>query len=110
MDFKICYHPASQNGKLEILSSRSESHPRTRGSEEPPIQIVLHEKHFGKQIKSLDTKTDYTEEQVVIAAMKLPFRRWVNWDKNFLEEVKEEVLKDVDYTETMKSVEKNEEN
>jgi hypothetical protein len=46
----------------------------------------------------------------LIAATKLPYKRWVNWDKNFLEEVKEEALKDEDYKEAMKTLEKNEEN
>jgi hypothetical protein len=34
--------------------------------------------------------------------MKLLHKRWVNWDKNFLEGVKEEASKDEDYKEAMK--------
>jgi flagellar motility protein MotE (MotC chaperone) len=76
------------------------------GSEEQPIQTVLQKKHFETQTKSPDTKTDYTEEKVLITATKLPYMRWVNWDKNFLEEVQEEALKDEDYKKAMKSLEK----
>jgi hypothetical protein len=110
IDFKICYRPGSQNGKLDALSRRSEYPPPKGGSEEQPIQTVLQKKHFETQIKSPDTKTDYTEEKVLIAATKLPYKRWVNWDKTVLEEVKEEALKDEDYKEAMKSLEKNKEN
>jgi hypothetical protein len=42
--------------------------------------------------------------------MKLPNKRWINWDKNFLEEVNEQMLKDKYYKEAMKCIEKNEEN
>jgi hypothetical protein len=63
-----------------------------------------------KHTKSLDSKTNYTEVKVLITATKLLYKRWVNWDKNFLEEVKKQALKDEDYKEATKSLEKNEEN
>jgi hypothetical protein len=110
IDFKICYRPGSQNGKPDALSRCSEYRPPKGGSEEQPIQTVLQKKDFETQTKSPDTQIDYTEENVLITATKLPYKRWVNWDKNFLEEVKEEALKDEDYKEAMKSLEKNEEN
>jgi hypothetical protein len=110
IDFKICYRPGSQNGKPDARSRRSEYRPPKGGSEKQQIQTVLQKKHFEPQTKSPDTKTDYTEEKVLIAATKLPYKRWLNWDKNFLEEIKEEALKDEDYKEAMKSLEKNEEN
>jgi hypothetical protein len=72
--------------------------------------MVLQKKHFEPQIDSLYTKTDYKEEKMVIAATNLLYKRWVNWDKNFLQEVKEEASKDEDYKETMKTLEKNEQN
>jgi hypothetical protein len=110
IDFKIYYRPGSQNGKPDARSRRSEYRPPKGGSEKQQIQTVLQKKHFEPQTKSPDTKTDYTEEKVLIAATKLPYKRWLNWDKNFLEEIKEEALKDEDYKEAMKSLEKNEEN
>jgi hypothetical protein len=99
-----------QNGKPDSRSRRAEYWPATRGSAEQPIQIVLHKKHFEKQIKSQVTNTDNTEEKKSITAMKLPYQRWVNWDKNVLEQVKEETFKDEDYDEAMKILEKYEEN
>jgi hypothetical protein len=35
----------------------------------------------------------------------MPYKRWVNLDKDFLVEVKEDELKDEDYNEAMKSLE-----
>jgi hypothetical protein len=80
------------------------------GSEEQPIQTVLQKKHFETQINSIYTKTNYKEKKVLITATKLPYKRWVNWDKNFSAEVKEEASKDEDYKEAMKSLEKKEAN
>jgi hypothetical protein len=37
-------------------------------------------------------------------ATKLAYKRWINWDVGFLEEVKKEGSKDQDYVETLKSL------
>jgi hypothetical protein len=110
IDFKICYRPGSQNGKPDALSRRLEYRAPKGGIEEQPIETVPLKKHFETKIDSLYTKTDYKEENVLFAATKLPYKRWVKWDKNFLEEVREEVSKGEDYKEAMKSLEKDEEN
>jgi hypothetical protein len=39
--------------------------------------------------------------------VKLLYKKWVNWDKNFLREVKDESLEDEDYKEAMKSLKQN---
>jgi hypothetical protein len=104
IDFKICYRPGSQNGKPDALSRRSEySHPKG-GSEEQPIQTVLQEKHF--ETKKL---LNINKEEVIIAATKLRYKKWINWNKEFLEEVKEEGAKDKEYLEALQSLGKEDE-
>jgi hypothetical protein len=76
IDFKICYCLGSQNGKPNTLSRHSEYCPPNGGCEELLIQIVLHEKHFENK-KLLNTN----QEEVIIVAMKLPYKRWINWNK-----------------------------
>jgi hypothetical protein len=93
IDFIICYYPDSQNGNLDVLSQCSEYCTATGGSEEQLIQTVLQDKHF--EDKLLNTNT----EEVIITAMKLPSKRWINWIKEFLEEVLKEGVKDEDYLE-----------
>jgi hypothetical protein len=104
IDFKICCRPRSQNGKPDALSRRSEYHPQKGGSEEQPIQTVLQEKHFENK-KLLNTN----KEVIIIAATKLPYKRWINWNKVFLEEVKEEGAKDEEYLEAIQSLGKEDE-
>jgi hypothetical protein len=94
IDFKICYCPGSQNSNQDALSRHSEYRPPKGGSKAPPIQTVLQEKHFENK-KLLNTN----KEQVIIAATKLPYTRWINWNKEFVEEVKEEGAKDEEYLE-----------
>jgi hypothetical protein len=53
---------------------------------------VLQETHF--EINKLLIPN---QEEVIIAATKLPYKRWINWNKEFLEEIKEEGAKDEDY-------------
>jgi hypothetical protein len=65
---------------------------------------VLQEKHFENK-KLLNTN----KEEVIIAATKLPYKRWINWNKEFLEEVKEEGAKDEEYLEALQSLGKEDE-
>jgi hypothetical protein len=51
--------------------------------------MVLQETYFENQ-KLLNINKD----EVIIAATKLPCKRWINWNKEFLEEVKEEGAND----------------
>jgi hypothetical protein len=104
IDFTICYRPGSQNGKPEILSKRSVYRHPKGGSEEQPIQTSLQEKHYENK-KLLGTN----KEGVIIAATKLPYKRWINWNKDFLEEVKEEGAKDKEYLEALQSLGKDNE-
>jgi hypothetical protein len=60
---------------------------------------VLQEKHFENH-KILNTN----KEEVIIAATKLPYKRWINWNKEFLEEVKKEGAKDEEYLEALQSL------
>jgi hypothetical protein len=53
---------------------------------------VLQDKHFENK-KLLNTN----KEEVIIAATKLPYKRWINWNTEFLEELKEEGVKDEEY-------------
>jgi hypothetical protein len=89
IDFKICYRPGSQNGKPDALSRRSEYRPQKGGSEDQPIQTVLQKKHFDETFNLLITNKEENEkERVLIEATKLPYKRWINWDKEFLKRSK----------------------
>jgi hypothetical protein len=79
IDFKICYRPRLQNGKPDALSRRSEYRPQKGGSEGQLIQMVPQEKHFQNK-KLLNTN----KEEGIIAATKLPYKRWINWNTEFL--------------------------
>jgi hypothetical protein len=52
IDFKIYYCPGTQNGKPDALSRRSEYPPEKGGTENKPITMILHEKHFASAINS----------------------------------------------------------
>jgi hypothetical protein len=47
--------------------------------------MVLLAKHFVN-----NTLLNTNKEQVIIAATKLPYKRWINWNTDCLEEVKED--------------------
>jgi hypothetical protein len=65
---------------------------------------VLQEKHFEDK-KLLNSN----KEEVIIAAMKLPYKRWIHWNEEFLEEVKNEGAKDEEYLEALQSLFKEDE-
>jgi hypothetical protein len=82
----------------------SEYCPPKGGSDEPPIQIVLQQKHFE------DKKLFHpNKEVVIIAATKLPNKRYINWNKEFLEEVKNKGMKEQEYLEALQSLDNEDE-
>jgi hypothetical protein len=99
IDFEICYHPASQNAMLDALLQCSEYPPSNGGSEEQAIQTVRQDNHFEDK-KWLNSN----KEEVIFAITKLPYKRWINWNKEFLEEVKTEGTKDEQYLEALQSL------
>jgi len=46
IDFKIYYHPGTQNGKPDALSRRSEYRPEKGGVENQPVTTVLGKNHL----------------------------------------------------------------
>jgi hypothetical protein len=83
-DFKIVYRPGSQNGKPDALSRRLEYRPEKEGSQDQPITTILSEKLFLRENKEF------------IPTTKLS-KKWINWDKDFLEKVRSEGEKDEEY-------------
>jgi hypothetical protein len=60
---------------------------------------VIHEQHCeDKKLLNINTEDD------IIAATKLPYKRWINWNKEFLEKVKKEGVKDNEYLEHLNSL------
>jgi len=51
INFRIYYHPGTQNGKPDTLSRRLEYHPEKGGIENQPITMVLQEKHLDQLIQ-----------------------------------------------------------
>jgi hypothetical protein len=86
-DFKIVYRPGSQNGKSDALSWHPESHPAKGGNEHQPIMTILSQNDFS---------LNKDEENELISSSKLS-KRWVNWNKEFLEPVKIEGETDMEY-------------
>jgi hypothetical protein len=95
IDFKTVYRPGSQNGKPDALSRRPEYRPEKAGSEDQPITTILSEKHFLR---------DNKEEKVVLAAMMLQTKTWINWDKSFMERVRIDGERDAEYMEALETV------
>jgi hypothetical protein len=87
--FKFSYRPGLQNGKRDALSWSTEYRPLTVGCEEQQIQTIPQEKHFENKLY-LNTN----KEEVIVAPTKLPIKRWITWNTEFLEEVKEQGVKD----------------
>jgi hypothetical protein len=73
-------------------------------SNKQPIQMVLLEKHF-EDNKLLNTN----QEEGIIGARKLPYKRWINWNNEFPEEVIKEEAKDKEYLEALQNLGKEEE-
>jgi hypothetical protein len=71
------------------------------GSEDQPSQPVLQEKQFDNH-KLLNTN----KEEVINAAMKLPYKRGITWNKEFPQEVKEQAVRDEEYLEALQSLSK----
>jgi hypothetical protein len=64
--------------------------------------MVLQENHVSDK-KLLNTN----KEEVIIVPTKLPYKRWINWNKEFLEEVKKEGAKDEEYLEPLQGLGKD---
>jgi hypothetical protein len=65
---------------------------------------VLQERHVENK-KLLNTN----KEEVIIVATKLPYKRSINWNKQFLEEVIKETAKDGEYLEALQTLGKENE-
>jgi hypothetical protein len=98
-DFKIVYHPGSQNGKPVALSWRSEYHPEKAGSEDQPISTILSPNNFLQNNK---------EETELISASKLS-KRWIKWSTEFVEKLTSEGEKDEEYKKEFNHLLENEE-
>jgi hypothetical protein len=65
---------------------------------------VLQQNHFD-DIKLLNTH----EDEIIIESTMLSYTRWINWNKEFLEELKEEGAKDKEYLEGIQSLDRQDE-
>jgi hypothetical protein len=84
---------------MDALLWRSESHPSKGGSEEQLIHTVPQDKHIEDK-KLLNTNKD----EVIIASTKLHYKRWISWNKKFLEEVRQDSAKNEQYLEALQSL------
>jgi hypothetical protein len=64
---------------------------------------VLQEKYFK------DKLLNSNKEEVIITATKLSYKRWIKWNKDFLEEVITDRAKDKEYLEALQSLAKEDE-
>jgi len=88
IDFKIYYHPGTQNSKPDALSRRSEYRPEEGGVENQPISTVLKKDQFEERL---------TIRSFVVSAarlLSLPERRW---NPNFVKEVRRAAAEDLVY-------------
>jgi hypothetical protein len=94
-DFKIFYHPGSQNSKLYTWSQCLKYCPNKREIEDQLITTILSKKHFGKNI---------IEEKELIVTWKLPCISWIRWNIQLLGRVRAEGDKDEVYREELKKL------
>jgi len=92
IDFKIYYHPETQNRKPDTLSRRSEYRPGKGGVENQLVTTVLGKNHFEERL---------TRSFICSSARlaSLPERRWT---EEFLASVREEGKKDEAYEQARK--------
>jgi len=92
IDFKIYYHPGTQNGKPDALSRRPEYRPEKGGVENQPVTTVLGKNHFEERL---------TRSFICSSARlaSLPERKWT---EEFLTRVREEGKKDEAYEQAKK--------
>jgi hypothetical protein len=109
IDFKISYRPGCQHSKPDVLLRCSEDRPPIGRSDKQPIQTILQEKHFEETSIQNKIENIEIEGMVLIAATKLQYKIWINWDKEFLEQVKEEGPKDQEYKKAIDSIQDEEE-
>ena len=92
INFRIYYQPATQNGKPDALSRRSEYRPEKGGVEKQPITTVLGKNHFEERLTR-----SFICSSVRLAS--LPERRCA---EEFLASVREEGKKDEAYEQARK--------
>jgi len=97
IDFRIYYHPGTQNGKPDTLSRCSEYRPEKGGVENQPITTVLRKDHFTEPNRHGRT---FICSSVQLAS--LPTRKW---NTQFMEEVRNEGKKDPAYQQVWKEAE-----
>jgi len=97
IDFRIYYHPGTQNRKPNALSRRTEYRPEKRGVENQPITTVLRKNHF--------TEPNRQGLTFICSSARLASLPMKIWDKGFMEEISEKGQKDAAYQQASKEVE-----
>jgi len=97
IDFRIYYHPGTQNGKPNALSRHSEYRPEKGGVENQPITTVLRKNHFAEPNRRGRT--------FICSSARLASLSTKKWDEGFMEEIREKGRKDVAYEQAWKEVE-----
>jgi transposase InsO family protein len=100
IDFKIFFHPGTQNGKPDALSRRSEYRPEKGGSENQPINTILHPAHFSGRISAAGPGTIY-----ICSGAQLGGIPASKWNDEFTELVQRAGREDNEYSKARRELE-----
>jgi len=99
IDFRIYYHPGSQNGKPDALSRRTEYRPEKGGIENQPITTVLQKNHVA----------DRQGHSLICSSARLASLPAKKWRKEFVQRIQETGEEDPAYRQAWKVVEEEQE-